>query len=69
MSELGNEMAELMSGIGERDRHGRACDRIAGEHRKAVRASQPPRVQAQFLGQPVVQPDQGRLPDGGGVHC
>ena len=64
VAELRHEVAELVAGIGERDRFGARRDAVAGQHLDALRTGEPRRVEAELAGQRLVQLEQARRRDG-----
>ena len=66
IAELGDEIAELVAGIGLGEGLRALGHRIAREHRDAFGGGQPGGVEAELLGQRMVQPDQLRCLDWGG---
>ena len=63
VAELRHEMAELVAGIGHRDRLGAVGEAVAGEHLDALRAGEPVGIEAELARQRPVQLDQPRRGD------
>ena len=61
VAELGNEIAELMPGVGHRDRLGARRDEVAGKHRRQIVRFDPLGVDPEFRGERLVEPDQPGL--------
>jgi len=64
VAELGHEVAELVAGIGGRDRRRALGHCVAREHGEALRPRKPDRIEPEFIRQPVIQPHQSRLRHG-----
>ncbi len=67
VAELRHEMAELMPGIGHRDRLGAVRNPVAGEHLHALRAGKPSGIEPELQRELPVQPHQSRGRDGCGM--
>ncbi len=64
VTELGNEMAELVAGIGHRNRVRPVRNTLAGEDLGSLRAGEPVRIEAEVNSKRPVQLDQSRRSDG-----
>ena len=69
VAELGHEMAELVAGIGHRDRIGALGDALSGEDFSAFRALQHVGIEPELDGERPVQLDQPGGGDGGRGHA
>ena len=69
IAELGHEMAELVAGIGHRDRVGAVGEALSGEDFSPFRALQHIGIEAEMDGQGPVQLDQPGGGDGGRGHA
>ena len=69
VAELGHEMAELVAGIGHRDRVGAVGEALSGEDFGAFRALQQVRIEPEMDGQRPVQLDQPGGGDRGRGHA
>ena len=69
VAELGHEMAELVAGIGHRDRVGAIGEALSGEDFGPFRALQHVRIEAEMDGQRPVQLDQPGGGDRGRGHA
>ena len=69
IAELGHEMAELVAGIGHRDRVGALRDPLAGQDLGALGAVEQVRIEAEMHRQRPVQLDQARGGDRGRHHA
>ena len=68
VAELGDEMAELVAGIGHRDRVGAVRQALSGEDFGAFRALQHVGIEPEMDGERPVQLDQPGCGHGGGRH-
>ncbi len=66
VAELGYESTELVAGIGLCNRLGTLGNRVAREHRDAVRRLQPVGVERELCREPEVETDELRLRNTGG---